>query len=88
MTGAESPRWLIKSPPCCHSIGSIWVFNLLTVSAQTVVVGSRFHWLTTLCEKKYFRLLRCTILLGDGILVTSPTCVAQWEEVFTLEAFN
>ena len=50
-TGAGSLRWLIKSPPCCHSIGSIWFLNLLIVSAQTVVVGSRFHWSTTLCEK-------------------------------------
>ena len=57
MTGAESLRWLIKSPPCCHCIGSIWFLNLL-VSPQTIVDGSRFHWLTTLCEKKYFRLLR------------------------------
>ena len=35
-TGAGSLRWLIKSPPCCHSIGSIWFLNLLIVSAQTV----------------------------------------------------
>ena len=50
-TGAGSLRWRIKSPPCCHSIGSIWFLNLLIVSEQTVVVGSRFHWSTTLCEK-------------------------------------
>ena len=37
--GSRRPTLAYKSPPCCHSIGSIWFLNLLTVSAQTVVVG-------------------------------------------------
>ena len=35
-----------------------------------------------------FSAVKTTILLGDGISMTSTTGAAQWEEVFTLEALK
>ena len=35
-----------------------------------------------------FSAVQATIVLGDGILMTSPTGAAHWEEVFTLEALK
>ena len=42
--GSRKPTLAYKEPPCSHNIGYIWCVNLSIVSAQTVVVGSRFHW--------------------------------------------